>query len=178
MKSQWSPEKPWKPLVSLIIPDCAQVLFVLVLSYFITCFPVLTVKDVIYICPFTGAVMGTLTVTDYKLYFISLERVRLQSDRHLFFILFCTWSEWLLEIYFEMYLWLYVCRMLLLCWMWTSVPSADWKPSAYRVLEKILAALRSSVRSEYCICHPSMHRLGWWTYLHNKGDLLLWYLQF
>ncbi|XP_056602070.1 myotubularin-related protein 1a isoform X1 [Triplophysa dalaica] len=33
-----------------------------------------TVKDVIYICPLTGAVRGTLTVTDYKLYFISLER--------------------------------------------------------------------------------------------------------
>uniref|UniRef100_A0A8C2GBJ7 phosphatidylinositol-3,5-bisphosphate 3-phosphatase n=1 Tax=Cyprinus carpio TaxID=7962 RepID=A0A8C2GBJ7_CYPCA len=28
-----------------------------------------TVKDVMYICPFTGAVTGTLTVTDYKLYF-------------------------------------------------------------------------------------------------------------
>ncbi|KAI4892368.1 hypothetical protein NFI96_023304 [Prochilodus magdalenae] len=33
-----------------------------------------TAKDVMYICPFTGAVTGTLTVTDYKLYFISLER--------------------------------------------------------------------------------------------------------
>uniref|UniRef100_A0A671MHU5 phosphatidylinositol-3,5-bisphosphate 3-phosphatase n=1 Tax=Sinocyclocheilus anshuiensis TaxID=1608454 RepID=A0A671MHU5_9TELE len=32
------------------------------------------VKDVMYICPFTGAVTGTLTVTDYKLYFVSLER--------------------------------------------------------------------------------------------------------
>ncbi|KAJ8254843.1 hypothetical protein GJAV_G00197950 [Gymnothorax javanicus] len=31
-------------------------------------------KDVMYICPFTGAVSGTLTVTDYKLYFKSLER--------------------------------------------------------------------------------------------------------
>uniref|UniRef100_A0A8C1N176 Myotubularin related protein 1a n=1 Tax=Cyprinus carpio TaxID=7962 RepID=A0A8C1N176_CYPCA len=28
-----------------------------------------TIKDVMYICPFTGAVTGTLTVTDYKLYF-------------------------------------------------------------------------------------------------------------
>lgn len=33
-------------------------------------------KDVMYICPFTGLVTGTLTSTDYKLYFISLERVR------------------------------------------------------------------------------------------------------
>ncbi|XP_076829817.1 myotubularin-related protein 1a isoform X5 [Brachyhypopomus gauderio] len=33
-----------------------------------------TAKDVTYICPFTGAVTGTLTLTDYKLYFISLER--------------------------------------------------------------------------------------------------------
>uniref|UniRef100_A0A8C1XP16 phosphatidylinositol-3,5-bisphosphate 3-phosphatase n=1 Tax=Cyprinus carpio TaxID=7962 RepID=A0A8C1XP16_CYPCA len=33
-----------------------------------------SVKDVMYICPFTGAVTGTLTVTDYKLYFVSLER--------------------------------------------------------------------------------------------------------
>ncbi|XP_067257743.1 myotubularin-related protein 1a isoform X2 [Chanodichthys erythropterus] len=33
-----------------------------------------TVKDVMYICPFSGAVTGTLTVTDYKLYFVSLER--------------------------------------------------------------------------------------------------------
>ncbi|XP_039622489.1 myotubularin-related protein 1a isoform X3 [Polypterus senegalus] len=32
------------------------------------------VKDVMYICPFTGAVSGTLTVTDYKLYFKSIER--------------------------------------------------------------------------------------------------------
>ncbi|XP_072562721.1 myotubularin-related protein 1b isoform X2 [Paramormyrops kingsleyae] len=31
-------------------------------------------KNVMYICPFTGAVSGTLTVTDYKLYFKSLER--------------------------------------------------------------------------------------------------------
>ncbi|CAL8240448.1 unnamed protein product [Merluccius merluccius] len=34
----------------------------------------LTVKDVMYICPFSGLVTGTLTVTDYKLYFNSLER--------------------------------------------------------------------------------------------------------
>ncbi|KAK9971516.1 hypothetical protein ABG768_024879 [Culter alburnus] len=33
-----------------------------------------TVKDVMYICPFSGAVTGTLTVTDYKLYFVSLEQ--------------------------------------------------------------------------------------------------------
>ncbi|XP_051755588.1 myotubularin-related protein 1a isoform X11 [Ctenopharyngodon idella] len=33
-----------------------------------------TVKDVMYICPFSGAVTGTLTVTDYRLYFVSLER--------------------------------------------------------------------------------------------------------
>uniref|UniRef100_A0A8C8MAX8 phosphatidylinositol-3,5-bisphosphate 3-phosphatase n=1 Tax=Oncorhynchus tshawytscha TaxID=74940 RepID=A0A8C8MAX8_ONCTS len=31
-------------------------------------------KDVMYICPFTGLVTGTLTSTNYKLYFISLER--------------------------------------------------------------------------------------------------------
>uniref|UniRef100_A0A8C9SDW2 phosphatidylinositol-3,5-bisphosphate 3-phosphatase n=1 Tax=Scleropages formosus TaxID=113540 RepID=A0A8C9SDW2_SCLFO len=36
-------------------------------------------KDVMYICPFTGAVSGTLTVTDYKLYFKSLERVGLSA---------------------------------------------------------------------------------------------------
>ncbi|XP_041926775.1 myotubularin-related protein 1a isoform X2 [Alosa sapidissima] len=33
-----------------------------------------TAKDVMYICPFSGALNGTLTVTDYKLYFVSLER--------------------------------------------------------------------------------------------------------
>lgn len=33
-----------------------------------------TVKDVMYICPFSGLVTGTLTVTDYKLYFISVEK--------------------------------------------------------------------------------------------------------
>ncbi|XP_041111502.1 myotubularin-related protein 1-like isoform X3 [Polyodon spathula] len=42
------------------------------------CFPGESIKaiakDVMYICPFTGAVSGTLTVTDYKLYFKSLER--------------------------------------------------------------------------------------------------------
>lgn len=78
MKSRWSPEKASKPPVSLIVPDCARALFVLVLSCLKTCFSVFTVKDVIYICPFTGAVKGTLTVTEYKLYFISLERVRIQ----------------------------------------------------------------------------------------------------
>uniref|UniRef100_UPI003AB02F1B phosphatidylinositol-3,5-bisphosphate 3-phosphatase MTMR2-like isoform X1 n=1 Tax=Centroberyx gerrardi TaxID=166262 RepID=UPI003AB02F1B len=31
-------------------------------------------KDVMYICPFSGLVTGTLTITDYKLYFASLER--------------------------------------------------------------------------------------------------------
>uniref|UniRef100_A0AAQ4QEA9 Myotubularin related protein 1a n=1 Tax=Gasterosteus aculeatus aculeatus TaxID=481459 RepID=A0AAQ4QEA9_GASAC len=30
-----------------------------------------TVKDVMYICPFSGLVNGTLTITDYKLYFTS-----------------------------------------------------------------------------------------------------------
>ncbi|XP_057216291.1 myotubularin-related protein 1b isoform X2 [Triplophysa rosa] len=32
------------------------------------------VKDVMYICPFSGVVRGTLTITDYKLYFKSLTR--------------------------------------------------------------------------------------------------------
>ncbi|XP_058907079.1 myotubularin-related protein 1 isoform X2 [Kogia breviceps] len=32
------------------------------------------VKDVMYICPFVGAVSGTLTVTDFKMYFKSVER--------------------------------------------------------------------------------------------------------
>ncbi|XP_036017906.1 myotubularin-related protein 1 isoform X6 [Mus musculus] len=32
------------------------------------------VKDVIYICPFMGAVSGTLTVTDFKMYFKNVER--------------------------------------------------------------------------------------------------------
>uniref|UniRef100_A0A667XQA0 phosphatidylinositol-3,5-bisphosphate 3-phosphatase n=1 Tax=Myripristis murdjan TaxID=586833 RepID=A0A667XQA0_9TELE len=31
-------------------------------------------KDMMYICPFSGLVTGTLTITDYKLYFTSLER--------------------------------------------------------------------------------------------------------
>ncbi|XP_072127110.1 myotubularin-related protein 1b isoform X5 [Mobula birostris] len=31
-------------------------------------------KDVTYICPFIGAISGTLTLTDYKLYFKSVER--------------------------------------------------------------------------------------------------------
>uniref|UniRef100_A0A671QG75 phosphatidylinositol-3,5-bisphosphate 3-phosphatase n=1 Tax=Sinocyclocheilus anshuiensis TaxID=1608454 RepID=A0A671QG75_9TELE len=33
-----------------------------------------TVKDVMYICPFSGVVRGTLTITDYKLFFKSLVR--------------------------------------------------------------------------------------------------------
>ncbi|XP_023119370.2 myotubularin-related protein 1a isoform X1 [Amphiprion ocellaris] len=33
-----------------------------------------TVKDVMYICPFSGLVNGTLTITDYKLYFTSVEK--------------------------------------------------------------------------------------------------------
>ncbi|XP_077197604.1 phosphatidylinositol-3,5-bisphosphate 3-phosphatase MTMR2 isoform X2 [Paroedura picta] len=32
-------------------------------------------KDVTHICPFTGAIRGTLTVTNYRLYFKSMERV-------------------------------------------------------------------------------------------------------
>ncbi|XP_026051199.1 myotubularin-related protein 1-like isoform X1 [Carassius auratus] len=32
------------------------------------------VKDVMYICPFSGVVRGTLTITDYKLFFKSLTR--------------------------------------------------------------------------------------------------------
>ncbi|KAH0630836.1 hypothetical protein JD844_004126 [Phrynosoma platyrhinos] len=31
-------------------------------------------KDVMYICPFTGAISGTLTVTDFKMYFKNVER--------------------------------------------------------------------------------------------------------
>lgn len=37
------------------------------------------VKDVMYICPFSGLVNGTLTITDYKLYYTSLERVLIIS---------------------------------------------------------------------------------------------------
>ncbi|XP_053715573.1 myotubularin-related protein 1a isoform X2 [Synchiropus splendidus] len=33
-----------------------------------------SVKDVMYICPFSGLVNGTLNITDYKLYFFSVER--------------------------------------------------------------------------------------------------------
>ncbi|XP_056298404.1 myotubularin-related protein 1a isoform X2 [Pseudoliparis swirei] len=33
-----------------------------------------TVVDVMYICPFSGLVNGTLTITDYKLHFTSVER--------------------------------------------------------------------------------------------------------
>ncbi|XP_034020108.1 myotubularin-related protein 1a isoform X2 [Thalassophryne amazonica] len=33
-----------------------------------------TVKDVMYVCPFSGLVTGTLTITDYKLYFNGLDR--------------------------------------------------------------------------------------------------------
>ncbi|XP_076001666.1 myotubularin-related protein 1a isoform X2 [Genypterus blacodes] len=33
-----------------------------------------TVKDVMYICPFNGLVNGTLTITDYKLYFRGVDR--------------------------------------------------------------------------------------------------------
>uniref|UniRef100_A0A4W5LUQ7 Myotubularin related protein 1a n=1 Tax=Hucho hucho TaxID=62062 RepID=A0A4W5LUQ7_9TELE len=37
-------------------------------------------KDVMYICPFTGLVTGTLTSTDYKLYFIIEGRIVGRSD--------------------------------------------------------------------------------------------------
>lgn len=39
----------------------------------LVCFPA---KDVMYICPFMGAVSGTLTVTDFRMYIKSVERVR------------------------------------------------------------------------------------------------------
>ncbi|XP_072119515.1 phosphatidylinositol-3,5-bisphosphate 3-phosphatase MTMR2 isoform X2 [Mobula birostris] len=38
------------------------------------CVTLCIAKDVTYICPFTGTVKGTLTVTNYRLYFKSLER--------------------------------------------------------------------------------------------------------
>uniref|UniRef100_A0A8C9ZT32 Myotubularin related protein 1a n=1 Tax=Sander lucioperca TaxID=283035 RepID=A0A8C9ZT32_SANLU len=41
---------------------------------FTICVRVCAVKDVMYICPFSGLVNGTLTITDYKLYFTSAER--------------------------------------------------------------------------------------------------------
>uniref|UniRef100_A0A3P9KW35 phosphatidylinositol-3,5-bisphosphate 3-phosphatase n=1 Tax=Oryzias latipes TaxID=8090 RepID=A0A3P9KW35_ORYLA len=34
----------------------------------------LTVKEMVYICPFIGLISGTLTITDYKLYFTSGEK--------------------------------------------------------------------------------------------------------
>ncbi|KAJ0055793.1 hypothetical protein NL108_011385, partial [Boleophthalmus pectinirostris] len=37
-------------------------------------FLLIPVKDVMYICPFSGLVNGTLTITDYKLYFSGVER--------------------------------------------------------------------------------------------------------
>lgn len=40
---------------------------------------VCAVKDVMYICPFSGLVNGTLTITDYKLHFANVERVRQTS---------------------------------------------------------------------------------------------------
>lgn len=42
-------------------------------NLFLACTP--AVEDVMYICPFSGLVNGTLTITDYKLYFTSVERV-------------------------------------------------------------------------------------------------------
>lgn len=34
------------------------------------------VKDMMYICPFSGLINGTLTITDYKMHFTSVERVQ------------------------------------------------------------------------------------------------------
>lgn len=42
---------------------------------------VCAVKDVMYICPFSGLINGTLTITDYKLHFASVERVCQTSRR-------------------------------------------------------------------------------------------------
>uniref|UniRef100_A0A1A7YE63 phosphatidylinositol-3,5-bisphosphate 3-phosphatase n=2 Tax=Iconisemion striatum TaxID=60296 RepID=A0A1A7YE63_9TELE len=43
----------------------------------------LTVKDVMYICPFSGVTTGTLTITDYKLFFSSTENPALVVDINL-----------------------------------------------------------------------------------------------
>lgn len=104
-----------------------------------------------YICPFTGAVTGTLTVTDYKLYFVSLERVRR--------LIYC--QDWcsvkcLNDDIKKMSYSICLCRTLLSYWMWTWVPSAGWRLSVYRVLGRILVAWRSSVRSD---ATPSTHVL-------------------
>uniref|UniRef100_A0A1A8P4E8 phosphatidylinositol-3,5-bisphosphate 3-phosphatase n=1 Tax=Nothobranchius pienaari TaxID=704102 RepID=A0A1A8P4E8_9TELE len=43
----------------------------------------LTVKDVMHICPFSGVITGTLTITDYKLFFSSTENSALVLDINL-----------------------------------------------------------------------------------------------
>uniref|UniRef100_A0A3Q3A1D5 Myotubularin related protein 1a n=1 Tax=Kryptolebias marmoratus TaxID=37003 RepID=A0A3Q3A1D5_KRYMA len=40
-----------------------------------------TVEDVMYVCPFSSLITGTLTITDYKLYFSSKEKVNLLYDQ-------------------------------------------------------------------------------------------------
>ena len=42
-------------------------------------FIVILAKDVTYLCPYTMATKGTLTVTNYKLYFKSVDRVSASS---------------------------------------------------------------------------------------------------
>lgn len=39
-------------------------------------------KDVIYICPFNGAVKGKVLITNYRLYFKSLDAVSLVNSQN------------------------------------------------------------------------------------------------
>uniref|UniRef100_A0AAQ5ZY01 Phosphatidylinositol-3,5-bisphosphate 3-phosphatase n=1 Tax=Amphiprion ocellaris TaxID=80972 RepID=A0AAQ5ZY01_AMPOC len=49
-----------------------------------------TVKDVMYICPFSGLVNGTLTITDYKLYFTSQQiHVTVTTSSVMHFLILC-----------------------------------------------------------------------------------------
>uniref|UniRef100_A0A3Q2XBK6 phosphatidylinositol-3,5-bisphosphate 3-phosphatase n=1 Tax=Hippocampus comes TaxID=109280 RepID=A0A3Q2XBK6_HIPCM len=52
-----------------------QPYFIYLFIYFCPSFsPICAVEDVTYICPYRGLLNGTLTITDYKLYFSSMER--------------------------------------------------------------------------------------------------------
>lgn len=146
------------------------------LTFLFVCVCWCAVKDVMYICPFSGLVNGTLTITDYKLYFTSVERV-LWS--HVLFAQQCfnTFSSQYVSLRLCVNVSLCTSRSLHLFLMWTWESSADWRPSVFPTRERTPKGwswsarypptppyTRYEISNEYCALKQTFIVL--FTYLH------------
>lgn len=64
-----------KPTSYIHIRLCIKYFTCLVTEDFYSLFFFPTAQDVTYFCPFTGALRGTVTVTNYRLFFKCMDRV-------------------------------------------------------------------------------------------------------